>query len=216
MSIQAVVFDIGGILEVVPEGGDPTARYSQVLEAWDTRLKKPPGTLAQQLDQANDRLTAEGKDPALGTCTEAEWIAALRSATGMDDATFDVFMRAVWDTYMGDLNGELAEYFRSLRPRYRTALLSNSGVGAREREEARFHFSELCDFIVYSHECGVGKPDRRIYEITWQRLCLHPNEMIFLDDSPRNVEAASALGIHAILFKDNAQAIAEIEANLHA
>src|SRR5262249_5028751 len=102
------------------------------------------------------------------------------------------------------------------RPRYRTALLSNSGVGAREQEEARFHFSDLCEFIVYSHECGVAKPDRRIYEITLEQLEMRPDEVIFLDDSPRNVEAASALGIQAIVFHDNAQAIAEIEAKLRA
>lgn len=41
MPIQAIVFDIGGILEVVPEGGDPSARYPQMMEAWDTRLNYP-------------------------------------------------------------------------------------------------------------------------------------------------------------------------------
>jgi putative hydrolase of the HAD superfamily len=214
MPIHAIVFDIGGILEVVPDGGDPSARYPQMMEAWAIRLHNAPGTLARQLEALNDRLTAEGKDPALGTCTEEEWVAGLRSVTGMEDSTFATFMYEVWDIYMGELNVALADYFRNLRPRYRTALLSNSGVGAREQEEARFHFSELCAFIVYSHECGVAKPDRRIYEITWDRLGIRPQEMIFLDDASRNVEAASALGIHAILFQDNAQAIAAIEATL--
>lgn len=216
MLIQAVVFDIGGILEVVPGGGDPSARYPKMMVAWDTRLNNPPGALARQLGQANDRLAAEGKDPALGTCTEEEWVAGLRKATDMNDTDFEAFMSDVWDIYMGELNVELAEYFRDLRPLYRTALLSNSGVGAREHEEARFHFSDMCECIVYSHECGVAKPDRRIYEIMLERLGLHPGEIIFLDDSPRNVEAAKALGIQAILFKNNSQAIAEIDAKLRA
>jgi len=33
--------------------------------------------------------------------------------------------------YLGTLNVELTNYFRELRPRYRTAMLSNSFVGAR-------------------------------------------------------------------------------------
>jgi len=40
----------------------------------------------------------------------------------------------IWIEYLGELNTELAGYFRALKPRYRTGLLSNSLVGARERE----------------------------------------------------------------------------------
>jgi hypothetical protein len=39
---------------------------------------------------------------------------------------------------------------------------------------------------------------------------------VFLDDVERNVAAAAAYGVHAILFRDNAQAIAAIQARLQA
>jgi epoxide hydrolase-like predicted phosphatase len=214
MSIRAVVFDIGGILEIVPEGGDPTRRFPDMFARWGVRLGLPPGEMDARLTQMDERLSATGKDGTIGTCTEEEWLAELRLATGMDEAQMASFMRDFWDVYCGGPNTELIAYFKGLRPRYQTALLSNSFVGARREEEARFGFAAMTDLIVYSHEEGMNKPDRRIYERAWQRLGVQPEETIFLDDVEQNVLAARDCGVHATLFQDNAQTIAEIEACL--
>jgi epoxide hydrolase-like predicted phosphatase len=214
MAIRAVVFDIGGILEIVPEGGDPTRRFPDMIARWEERLGLAPGELDRRITAMDERFSAAGKDGAIGTCTEEEWLAELGPATGMDQAQLDTFMRDFWDVYCGGPNTELIEYFKGLRPRYRTALLSNSFVGARREEEARFGFAAMTDLIVYSHEEGMSKPDPRIYERAWQRLGVQPQEMIFLDDVERNILAARECGVHAILFQNNAQAIAEIEACL--
>ncbi|MFI5276643.1 MAG: HAD-IA family hydrolase, partial [Ktedonobacterales bacterium] len=111
---------------------------------------------------------------------------------------------------------ELAAYFISLRPRYTTAFLSNSFVGAREREQAARGFEDMADLIIYSHEIGVAKPDARIYALTCERLGVQPAEVIFLDDAPSNIVAARDFGIHGVLFQDNTQAIGAIEALLVA
>jgi putative hydrolase of the HAD superfamily len=161
-----------------------------------------------------ERLSAAGKDGAIGTCTEEEWLAELRLATEMDEAQMAAFMCDFWDVYAGRPNTELITYFKGLRPRYQTALLSNSFVGARREEEARFGFAAITDLIVYSHEEGMSKPDSRIYERTWRRLSVEPHEMIFLDDAEPNVLAARECGVHAVFFHNTAQAIAEIEACL--
>jgi putative hydrolase of the HAD superfamily len=214
MTIHAVIFDIGGILEIVPEGGDPTRRFPDVIARWEERLGLPQGELDRRITAMDERFSAAGKDGSIGTCTEEEWLAELGPATGMNQAQIDAFMRDFWDVYMGEPNTELIAYFKGLRPRYRTALLSNSFVGARREEEARFGFAAMTDLIVYSHEEGMSKPDRRIYERTWQRLGVQPQEMIFLDDVERNILAARECGVHAMLFENNAQAIAEIKACL--
>jgi epoxide hydrolase-like predicted phosphatase len=72
------------------------------------------------------------------------------------------------------------------------------------------------DFIIYSHEVGLAKPDPRIYALTSQRLGVQPHEIVFLDDAERNVAAAAASGFHAILYQNTAQAIAEIDRYLQA
>jgi putative hydrolase of the HAD superfamily len=103
-------------------------------------------------------------------------------------------------------------YFASLRPRYRTGILSNSFVGAREREQERYGFEDMCDMVVYSHEVGWRKPDPRIYHAVCERLNTRPENGVLLDDVRENVDAARALGMHAVTFTDTAQAIADLEA----
>lgn len=123
----------------------------------------------------------------------------------MDDA---------WSEYVGTLNQELADYFIRLRPRYRTGILSNSFVGAREREQALYRFGEMCEVIVYSHEEGCLKPDPRIYRAVCERLEVAPEAAVFLDDVQENVDGALAVGMKAIRFRDNAQAMTELGALL--
>jgi epoxide hydrolase-like predicted phosphatase len=77
-----------------------------------------------------------------------------------------------------------------------------------------FGFEELVDDLVYSHEVGLSKPDPAIWELTARRLSVEPAEMAFLDDLPRNVEAAHQLGVAAVLFENTTQAVADLEALL--
>ena len=136
---------------------------------------------------------------------------AIKARLGLDDQQLTDFMAGLWREYLGTANGELIEYARRLRPRYRTGIVSNSFVGAREREQAAYGFEDLVDEIVYSHEAGLSKPDPRIYALICVRLNVLPGEMVFLDDLELCVAGARDAGIHAVLYQDNAQAIAEIE-----
>ena len=205
--IRVVMFDIGGVLEVIPEGGDPATRFPALDEEWDARLGLPPGHLARSF-------AAVAADGSSGRCAYDEWCARFQASTGMSQADFDAYMAAFWDIYMGNPNDELIAYFRALRPRYRTAILSNSFVGAREHEEERYGFTSMVELAIYSHEEGIHKPDPRIFAIAAERLGIPPAEIVFLDDLPANVDAARACGLQAVLFTSTPQAIADIEALL--
>ena len=52
---------------------------------------------------------------------------------GMSAADVDAFMVDVWTEYLGSPNVELIAYCKSLRPKYQTAIISNSFVGARRK-----------------------------------------------------------------------------------
>jgi putative hydrolase of the HAD superfamily len=101
-----------------------------------------------------------------------------------------------------------------LRPRYKTGILSNSFVGARERERDAYGFEDLCDVVVYSHEEGLEKPDPRFYRIVTDRLGVRPDEAVLVDDHEICVQGARDVGMAAVLFCDNEQAIADLEAHL--
>ncbi len=65
-----------------------------------------------------------------------------------------------WEArHLGTLNHQLIAYLKTLRPSYAMAILSNSFVGAREREEARYGFAAHFHPIIYSHEEGMQKPE---------------------------------------------------------
>src|SRR2546430_16708143 len=102
MTIRAVVFDIGGILEIAPEGGDPTRRFPEMIARWEARLGWPAGELDTRLTRMDERLSVAGKDGAIGTCTEDEWLAELAQTIGTDAAQTDAFMRDFWDVYRSE------------------------------------------------------------------------------------------------------------------
>ena len=201
MAFRAVVFDIGGVLEFTPPPG--------MAGKWEDRLGLPPGGLASRLGG----LFGAGN---VGEVTEAEVHRGVGELLAIDEPAVDAFMADLWTEYLGSLNTELAAYFAGLRPAYRTGIISNSFVGAREREQERYGFGQLTDVIIYSHEAGISKPDPRIYHLACHRLGIRPEEMIFLDDVEENVAAARDLGAHGILFTSTAQAIADIESSLRA
>jgi len=196
MAIRAVVFDIGGVLEITPDVG--------VTRLWERRLGLPAGELGARLPD----VWAGG---SIGTITEDGVHQAIKDRLGLDEHQLSAFMADLWREYLGTANTELIEYARRLRPRYRTGIVSNSFVGAREREQAAYGFEDLVDEIVYSHEAGMLKPDPRIYALVWARLGVHPWETVFLDDDAERCAGARQAGLRAVQYQDNAQAIEEIE-----
>lgn len=201
MPVRAVAFDIGGVLEV-PTDTDLEGRWEQLLGL-------RPGEFFQRLRQSG-----LGRDANLGRCSEAEFARALGRLYGLEQPATDELLAELWDWYVGELNTEMAAYFRRLRPRYRTAILSNAAEGGRREEDRRYGFATMADVLVYSYEVGIEKPDRRIYEITCRRLGVHPSEVVFLDDLEANVVTASRLGMRAVLFQSTTQAIRDVEACL--
>lgn len=191
-----MIFDIGGVLEINPRTGWPGR--------WARRLQLDP----QSFDRRLDEIWTPGSTGASSLeAIERE----IETAFGLDGATRAALMDDAWSEYVGTLNHELAEYCSHLRPGYRTAILSNSFVGARGREEELYGFGELCDVVVYSHEEGCLKPDPRIYHAVCDRLGVAPEAAVLLDDVQENVDGAIAVGMKAIRFRENAQAIGELD-----
>lgn len=187
-------------MEVNPATGWP--------ERWAVRL----GLAADQLAQQIDRLWSGGD---IGSVTLAEIERRTADALDLDEGALRELMNDAWAEYLGSLNRPLADYFRRLRPRFKTGILSNSFVGAREREQDAYGLQDMCDTIVYSHEVGHLKPAPAAYRIVCERLGVVPGEVLFLDDVQANVEGARAVGMRAISFSDTKQAISDIEAELN-
>jgi epoxide hydrolase-like predicted phosphatase len=199
MGIKAVIFDFGGVLV-------------------RTEDRSPRQGLADDLGMSYEELDAlifqseNARQATVGKFTTQEHWEHLRTRLGF---SVEEFPRVPKEFFGGDvLDEELIDYIRALRPRYKTAMLSNAWDDLRDVVVNEWRIGEAFDELIISAEVGVAKPDERIYRLTLKRLEVEPSEAIFIDDFLRNVEGAQAAGIHAIHFQDPLQARAELEALL--
>jgi len=63
---------------------------------------------------------------------------------------------------------------------------------------------ELFDGIVTSGVENTAKPDKRIFEILFERYQLRPEECLFIDDSSANTKTADEMGVTTVTFKGSA------------
>lgn len=76
----------------------------------------------------------------------------------------------------------------------------NSWTMEEFRTRARFDFLKKMNGGLFSYECGLMKPDKKIYETFLHQFGLDPSTCIFFDDKKENVEAAKQCGIEAVVF----------------
>lgn len=201
---RAVISDFGGVL---------TSPLVQAFASAQDGVAIPPEAYGTAMAAA----TADGGELPLfalerGEITEAEFLAGLEQ--GLEavlgrPVSLDGFAARL----MGALapNEELFAYYRGLRDRgVRLALLTNN---VREWEplwRAKLPIDDVFELVVDSAFVGMRKPEPRIYELTLERLGLPAEACVFVDDLEINVNAATALGMRGLVYRDTAQAIAEL------
>jgi putative hydrolase of the HAD superfamily len=209
-SIRAVISDFGGVL---------TTPLMNSFAAFQDRTGISPEALGRAMRAVAER---DGAHPLFeletGRLTEEQFLGRI------GDALEPILghapeMHGFKEIYFEALepNLPMVELMRAIKARgYRMALLTNN---VREWEplwRSMLPVDEIFDLVVDSAFVGMRKPDPPIYELTVERLGdgMGPAECMFVDDVLVNVEAAADLGMTAVHFRDNEQAIAEIEAAL--
>ena len=113
--------------------------------------------------------------------------------------------------FAGDvIDHSIVEYLRSLRPRYKTGLISNAWSDMREYL-VRQKLADAFDTLTISAEVGVAKPDAKIYLLALEQAQVEAEAAVFVDDVPANIEACEALGMKGILFRDPLKAMNELK-----
>ena len=114
-----------------------------------------------------------------------------------------------------DPNPGMLDLIREVRrDGYRTALLTNNVKEWEPLWRSMLPVDELFETVVDSAFVGCRKPDPSIYHLTLERVDLPPEACIFIDDMEVNCKAAEEIGIHAVHFRETAQARAEVHALL--
>jgi HAD superfamily hydrolase (TIGR01509 family) len=87
-----------------------------------------------------------------------------------------------------------------LRPNYKIGLLSNAPKGFLRNLLQENDLEKYFHHIVISSEVGMIKPEAEIFNHILEKMNIRPHEALFIDDSQKNIDGASKVGIDGILF----------------
>jgi epoxide hydrolase-like predicted phosphatase len=209
--IRAVICDFGGVL-TTPLLGAFAAFQDETGISLEHLGAAMAAAASAELDGAHPLFELE-----CGRISEERFLELLRTHLE-PEVGHRPHLHRFKEQYFGalDPNHEMIELMADLRDRgLRMALLTNN---VREWEpiwRAMLPVDEIFETVVDSGFVGMRKPDPAIYELTLSRLRpIAAEECLFIDDTEINCEAAAALGIRPVHFRETPQAIAEIEAAL--
>ena len=81
---------------------------------------------------------------------------------------------------------------------YQIYILSNYGKTFYEERLSNFEFLRYSDGQVISYQEQYIKPEPEIYQILLSRYQICPEEAVFFDDLPKNLETAKTFGINTV------------------
>ncbi len=179
MTIDTIIFDVGGVLaidggrrSVLAEYGISHAPYEN--DAWD--LYK------------------------IGALTEKEYWRRTLAGTGYEGRENELATRIREKFATLPATGAMPLIPDLLDKEYRLAILSNH---VTEWVWPFIRYNNLQDYfnpIIISSEVKLAKPDLRIFLYAMQAVHRYPQQCIFIDDKEKNILAARVLGIYGILY----------------
>jgi len=206
--IEAVISDFGGVLT-----SPLIESYAAVQESSGVPLEALGKAMAAIMDR-------DGSHPLFeletGRLSETQFLDGLSDEL-TEELGRPVSLHDFGDRFFENLhpNERMLEFMRGLRDQgYKLGICTNN---VREWEplwRAKLPVDEIFSVVVDSAFVGSRKPERRIYEITLERLGVPAQAALLVDDIELNCAAARDLGMRAVWFRDTDQAIAEIEEQL--
>lgn len=196
MQLQAVIFDYGNVLSLPqPESALHEMAAKVCLDA-DEFVKHYWATRGAYDAGAINGVEYWHQVAARGGCKMDGDIA--RELTDIDNRSW------------ARENKEMSEFARAVRRAgFRTAILSNMPQDFRDYLAEGVQWLPSFDHHTYSCEVKATKPEQSIYEHCIRGLRVSPERALFIDDRESNIEAARAMGLHAILFRSTEQCLEE-------
>ena len=192
--IKQIWFDFGNVfIPIFPE---------RTKEAFENRG-------VQFTEEVVERLNHEYEVGALSTTNFFQEIASsckhLQSSSAIAHS---------WNALLGQMTDPTL-YLKRLAKEYDLCLVSNTNeahIKHIRKQAGPFlwnSFVEKFEALFLSYEIGHRKPDTSYFNYVLEHMNAQPEEVLFVDDSPANIEAAEALGINTFLFNLQEQDLAK-------
>jgi len=201
-TIKNIIFDYGNVIFMLD--------FMKSQKAWEEI----------GINNSNEFYGHRVQDPIFtafedGSATAEEFRAYIRQKIG-NPALTDAQIDSAWNGLLVGVTPGNHELLLSLKPKYRTFLLSNINpihydyiMDYLQKEFGFEGNGHLFEKVYYSHLVGKRKPNAEIFEQVLNENSLDPAETLFIDDSPQHIATATKLGIQTYLMTapDNIQAL---------
>jgi 2-haloacid dehalogenase len=187
MKIDAIIFDLGGVLidwnpsyvfDKMFEDEEQKKHFFENICTSDWNEKQDAG---RSLKEATEELVT--KHP--------EWKAYIEAYYGR------------WEEMLGGPIHGTVEILKQLKEqeKYKLYALTNWSAELFPIALERYDFLHWFDGRVVSGEEKMRKPFPEFYQLLLDRFGLNVEEILFIDDNTRNAKAAEAMGLKTIIFK---------------
>ena len=208
--IEAVISDFGGVLT------------SPLLDSF-AAFQEAEGISLEHFGQAMATVAARtGTNPLFelekGKLSEAEFLRSMAEVL-TEQLGEPVTLHEFGERYFAHLQPQRADdrvHARAEASRLQVGDLHQQRPRVVERWRSMLPVDEIFDVVVDSGFVGTRKPEPEIYEITLERLDVEAAAAVFIDDVELNCQGARDVGLSAVWFRTNEQAIDAIEAALSA
>jgi glucose-1-phosphatase len=186
MPIRAVVFDLGNVLIRF----DPRIALKKLVAYTDLSVEDLWHTVRDtELEHAYER----GEISTSAFIQRAIFAGKL---TCSEDQFLKAFQEIFWE------NDSVVATVRNLQGKTRLLLASNTNDGHFDYLTRTFDVLNCFDHIGVSHLAKARKPERAFYQSIQNHAHCLPEECLFFDDLPANVEAAKAFGWNSMLYHE--------------
>jgi putative hydrolase of the HAD superfamily len=203
VTIEAVIFDFGGVL---------TSSPFEAFKRYETE-RGLPADIIRRTNAANHLENAWAKFERAEVDIETfdKLFAEESRALGAE-----VRGRDVLPLLQGDLRPAMVEALKRIKAQFKTGCITNNlpanAIGSMTgRSLYVAEVMVLFDHVIESAKIGLRKPDPRIYRLMVETLKVDPNKCVYLDDLGVNLKPAREMGMTTIKVASGAQAIAELE-----
>ncbi|MBO7495879.1 MAG: HAD-IA family hydrolase [Salinivirgaceae bacterium] len=190
---DTLIFDFGGvILDIDPDLS--RHQFVKMLGAEKATLLE-----TEQLPQLYES----------GSISRTEFVERINRIAGSHFSEDEIL--AAWNAMLLNYKPQRIEWIKRLHASHRLLMLSNTNDAHFEYfhnkliAEYGVTFYQLFDHVYLSHEMGMLKPSRKIFEtvIAEQHLC--PQRTLFIEDTARNAAAAKETGLQTLLIPRNGE-----------
>ncbi len=187
--IKGIIFDLGGVIA-------PYGALMHEAKFISEEFGVPEGEATIAIKESNYTLPELGREASI-----TFWQRVL-AKLGVD-ASDEIIRASIqrWANRVTITSQPMMTLVDQLKKSYKIGLLSNTSVeytGAIKDNSFWEHF----DDVVLSYKVGLRKPDPAIYKLAAERLGVPPQQIVFIDDIPANVEPVGKLGMRGIVFEN--------------